>query len=128
MSTARLIRIVALLALMLGCGSVTPAALQISDGPAVQDSGIDAGPLTTDAHAQGTDAGPSEFIDASTCIGGDGDVIGFAYNPGCDGGNTLPTSCHAGCELNGAHFVGCSNDSRVDGGRVICHASCEECQ
>jgi hypothetical protein len=66
-------------------------------------------------------------VDGQACIGGDGDVPGFAYNPGCDGGSTLPASCHAGCTLNGEHFVGCSNDRRLDAGYVVCHASCAEC-
>jgi hypothetical protein len=61
------------------------------------------------------------------CIGGDGDVQGFAYGPSCDAGSTLPMYCHADCQLNSAHFIGCSNDSRLDAGYVICHATCAEC-
>jgi len=71
--------------------------------------------------AQGTGIG------GAPCIGGAAGAEGFAYNPGCDGGTTAPTACHAACTLNGDHFIGCAFDDRADGGRVICHASCAEC-
>jgi hypothetical protein len=55
------------------------------------------------------------------------DSPGFAYGNGCDGGTSLPTACHAACELDSAKFVGCADDPRVPQGAVICHASCAEC-
>jgi len=61
----------------------------------------------------------------ANCIGPP--ALGFAYNPGCDGGSTAPTACHAACTLNGAPYVGCALDDRAPGGVVTCHASCADC-
>ena len=115
---------------MVGCGNITPAASSDlvgydgTDGASEVGVARDGGPPS---ETSGPDA-PSHPDAGLSCIGGDADATGFAYNPGCDGGSTLPTSCHASCELNGAHFVGCAWDSRADGGYVVCHASCGECQ
>lgn len=129
--TRRLARVAILLALVvLGCGEVTTAPLQLTDGGPAGDTSA-----TPDVGVARDGASPSETSDVGgvdqqvvpSCIGGDADATGFAYNPGCDGGSTLPTSCHAGCTLDGAHFVGCAWDPRADGGVVVCHASCGEC-
>ena len=124
--------VIALL-LSIGCGQIVPVADLVVkfdggslDGAHPEVSQADTGTESPNSEVSQADARLDE-PPSITCIGGDAGAVGFAYNPGCDGGTTLPTSCHAGCTLDGARFVGCAWDDRVDAGYVVCHASCGEC-
>ena len=54
-----------------------------------------------------------------------GSVPGFALNFGCNGEPpATATACHAMCELNGAHFVGCVLNNAY---ATYCYSSCSAC-
>jgi hypothetical protein len=123
------VHVAAWLALVVaGCGNITT----VSDADASTKVEVHHDePLDTSTNGQiDGSASVADARDAggpTACIGGDAGAPGFAYNPGCDGGTTLPTACHASCSLDGQHFVGCAWDDRVAAGYVVCHASCAEC-
>jgi len=126
--TWRLVRIVALVALIVGCGSITTVeSLASVDAAHPEVSQAESGTDAPRSEVSQADGGATDAGEPMSCIGGDAGALGFAYNPGCDGGTTAPTSCHASCVLDGQHFVGCAWDDRVAAGYVVCHASCAEC-
>jgi hypothetical protein len=52
---------------------------------------------------------------------------GFAFNNTCDGSGPSSKGCHASCELDGAHYVGCVAPSAAGTLAVYCYASCADC-
>jgi hypothetical protein len=128
------------LAALLGCGSVTAdpgpdaAVSGVGDVAGAAGGGAAAGAGSPGGLGTGGSSATGGAAGAASGAGGAAgagclpyDSPGFAYGNGCDGGTSLPTACHAACELDSAKFVGCADDPRVPQGAVICHASCAEC-
>lgn len=119
-----------LFATLAGCGSVSANAHDASGNDTAANTGGASGGTTSprpdgSAGTGGAAGAPGgaggSMLDAAACLGLN--PPGFAYNGTCDGGAPIDDGCHAMCELNGAHFVGCTTGPLA----YTCYPTCAAC-